>query len=161
MKSNQVFRKNKLSVFIHILLKKSLILVGFVLLDVQFYVYYFVDRCLSFCLSSSGHCIGCPSSIYASDYLLNILQLFLLTKLGNLRKIRQILLQFNKELIFNLSKHETSEIYGRIIQDRGAYQIYSEKPFFFFLLFFLIVDDIRQLYTSLAFQCQYYYKISV
>ena len=31
----------------------------FVLLDVQFSVQYFVDRCLSFCTFSFGHCVVC------------------------------------------------------------------------------------------------------
>jgi hypothetical protein len=39
-------------------------LVGFVLLDLQFYMYVFVDRCLSFCTFSFGHCVVCSSSIY-------------------------------------------------------------------------------------------------
>ena len=35
--------------------------VGFVLLNLQFSVLYFVDHCLSFCPFSFGHCIACPS----------------------------------------------------------------------------------------------------
>ena len=39
-------------------------LVGWVLLDLQFYV-CFVDRCFSFCPFSFGHCVVYPSSIRA------------------------------------------------------------------------------------------------
>jgi hypothetical protein len=38
-------------------------LVGFMLLDLLFYVYCFVDRCLSFSSVSFGHCVDCPCSI--------------------------------------------------------------------------------------------------
>jgi hypothetical protein len=32
--------------------------------DLLFSVYFFIDRCLSFCPFSLGHYIACPSSIY-------------------------------------------------------------------------------------------------
>ena len=48
-------------------------LVGFVLLDLKFSLYCFVDRCLSFCPFSFGHCDVCPM---ASDYSFNIFKLF-------------------------------------------------------------------------------------
>ena len=38
--------------------------VGFVSLDLYFYVWYFVDRCLFFCPFSFGHCVVWPSLIY-------------------------------------------------------------------------------------------------
>ena len=38
------------------------ILLRFVLLDLWFCVWCFVDRCLSFCPFSFGHCVVCPSS---------------------------------------------------------------------------------------------------
>jgi hypothetical protein len=34
----------------------------------------FVDRCLSFCTLSFGHCVVCSSSIYDSDYPFEYLQ---------------------------------------------------------------------------------------
>ena len=38
---------------------------------------YFVDRCLSFCTFSLGHCVVCSSSIYMdSDYPFGISKLF-------------------------------------------------------------------------------------
>ena len=40
---------------------------------------WFVDRCLSFCLFSFGHCVVCPSSIYGFWLLLWYLQAFLKT----------------------------------------------------------------------------------
>ena len=40
------------------------VLVGFVLLDHQFYVQYFVDRCLFFCPFYFDHCVVFSSSIY-------------------------------------------------------------------------------------------------
>jgi hypothetical protein len=40
-------------------------LVGFMLLDLYFYMKCFVARCLSFCRNFSfDHCVVCPSSIY-------------------------------------------------------------------------------------------------
>jgi len=36
-----------------------------------------VDRCLSFCTFSFGHCVVCSSSIYDSDYPIGIFKLFL------------------------------------------------------------------------------------
>ena len=39
-------------------------LVGFMLLTCWFSVCWIVDRCLSFCPFSFGHCVVCPSSIY-------------------------------------------------------------------------------------------------
>jgi hypothetical protein len=38
----------------------------------------FVDRCLSFCTFSFGHCAVCSSSIYDSDYSFRIFKLFLI-----------------------------------------------------------------------------------
>ena len=38
----------------------------------------FVDRCLSFCTFSFGHCVVCSSSIYDSDYSFGIFKLFLI-----------------------------------------------------------------------------------
>ena len=71
-------------------------LVGFVLLDLRFSLYCFVDDCLFFCSSfghcivwpssfgycivcpsSFVHCIVCPSSIYASRCFFGIVKLFL------------------------------------------------------------------------------------
>jgi len=40
----------------------------------------FVDRCLSFCLISLGHCVVCPSSIYAFWLPLWYLQTLLITE---------------------------------------------------------------------------------
>ena len=37
----------------------------------------FVDRCLSFCTFTFGHCVVCPSSIHDSDYSFGIFNLFL------------------------------------------------------------------------------------
>jgi hypothetical protein len=37
----------------------------------------FVDRCLSFCIFSFGHCVVCSSSISDSDYSFGIFKLFL------------------------------------------------------------------------------------
>ena len=39
-------------------------LIGFVLLDLLLYRVCFVDRCLSFCPFSFGHCVVCPSLMY-------------------------------------------------------------------------------------------------
>ena len=39
----------------------------------------FVDRCLSFCAFSFGHCVVCSSSIYRSDSYFGIFKLFLNT----------------------------------------------------------------------------------
>jgi hypothetical protein len=36
------------------------VLVGFVLLDLKFSVYCFVDYCVSFCLFSLDPCVVCP-----------------------------------------------------------------------------------------------------
>jgi hypothetical protein len=38
----------------------------------------FVDRCLSVCTLSFGHCVVCSSSIYDSDYPFGIFKLFFL-----------------------------------------------------------------------------------
>jgi hypothetical protein len=38
---------------------------------------FFVDRCLSFCTFSFGHCVVCPSSIYGFWLPLGIFKLFL------------------------------------------------------------------------------------
>jgi hypothetical protein len=35
-------------------------LVGFVLLDLWFSVWCFVDFCIFYCLFSFGHCVVCP-----------------------------------------------------------------------------------------------------
>ena len=43
-------------------LSSSSVLVGFVLLNLQLSVQFFVDHCLSFCLFSFVHCIVCPST---------------------------------------------------------------------------------------------------
>ena len=51
------------------------VLVGFVLLDLLFSVWRFVDRCLSFFLY--GHCVVCPSSIYGFWLPLSYLQTLL------------------------------------------------------------------------------------
>ena len=38
---------------------------------------WFVDRCLSFCPFSFGHCVVCPSSIYGFGLPFGIFKLFL------------------------------------------------------------------------------------
>jgi hypothetical protein len=50
-------------------------LVGFVLLDLSFVC--FVDRCLSFCTFSFGHCVVCSSIYTDSDYPFGIFKLIL------------------------------------------------------------------------------------
>ena len=45
-------------------LSSSRFVIGFVLLDLLLYRVCFVDRCLSFCPFSFGHCVVCPSLMY-------------------------------------------------------------------------------------------------
>ena len=59
----------------------KIILVGFMLLNLLFYVSCFVDRCLSFCSFSFGHCVVCPSSIYGFWLPLWYIQTLFLMKL--------------------------------------------------------------------------------
>ena len=55
-------------------------LVRFVLFDLLFYVWCFVDRCLSFCPFSFGHCVACHSSVSGCPPL-GVFKLFLLYSL--------------------------------------------------------------------------------
>ena len=59
------------------------VLVVFVLLNLELYVLCFVDRCLSFCPSSFGHCVVCSEGTvikyeYSFDALINIWEYCLL-----------------------------------------------------------------------------------
>ena len=79
---------------------------GFVLLDLCFYVWCFVNRCLSFCPFSFGHCLVCPSSIYQFWLSLWYLKLFLYDEVCVLKKVGSFKLIMSKVALNDHIPHQ-------------------------------------------------------
>ena len=93
---------------------------GFVLLDLKFYVQCFVDRCSFFCLFAFGHCVFCSFSTYG----------FLLPPFGIFKLV----------LLYNSSLRRDSPLTGFLAICRWSI-VLSGKPLYFFscLMFILSI----------------------
>ena len=72
--------------------------VGFVLLDLSFYVYCFIDRCLYFCPFSFGHCGVCPL-IYGVWLSLWYLQTLVVPETVRVQYIRHLRVITNTKML--------------------------------------------------------------